>query len=385
MPADKGRFDIFRSTLCRYYLNKTCQTHRNKLYYFLFSFLSIVFSVPTVNAQTQLWQTNASGNDIHVFDVDTQQLIKHLIVGPEPHGIAAPDNADVVYVSIEHKWEPQGELLWINPLTFQITHRIKVGKEPQAIATTPDGQWIYVPCRDGYYWVIDGFKKKVVKKIYTGSRPHNTRASVDGQFMYLSAMGEHQVSIVSIKQGHEIVATLPFSNSVRPPALLKNQMYFFQHVDGLVGFEVAHIPSQTNVARVQHSESLGLYTGINRLGWLDLDGFHRCHGLDIRPSQTEIWSTCGHHLFIHSLNELNINQVIKKGKENKQPTFPQTGHIILKNDGYWLTFSPDDRFAFIALKDSDEVMMIDTSTKKNVSYFKVGNTPKRNLLIEVHE
>ena len=383
MSADYGRFDIHRSAHFRFYFKNSFQTHLEKFFYCLFSLLLIAFFSSTVNGQTQLWQTNASGNDIHIFDIDNQQLIKHLIVGPEPHGITAPENADVVYVSIEHKWKPQGELLWIDPFTFQITHRLKIGKEPQALATTPDGQWIYVPCRDGYYWVIDGFKKKVVKKIYTGSRPHNTRASADGQFMYLSAMGEHQVSVVSIKQGHEVVATLPFSNSVRPSALLKNQEYFFQHVDGLVGFEVAHIPSKTNVARVLHSESLGVFTGINRLGWLDLNGFHRCHGLDIRPGQTEIWSTCGHHLFIHDLTALDNNQINVKNKENRRSKFPQTHHIILKDDGYWLTFSPDDRFAFIALKDTNEVVMIDTGNKKIVSYFRAGNTPKRNLVINV--
>ena len=42
---------------------------------------------------------------------------------------------------------------------------------------------------DGKYWVIDGREKKVVAKIETGGRPHNTQASRDGKFMYLSPMG----------------------------------------------------------------------------------------------------------------------------------------------------------------------------------------------------
>ena len=347
---------------------------------FLLLFLTLFFlflSSFKVNADPQLWQTNSAGNDIHIYDIESKQLIKRLIVGPEPHGIVATRNAESVLVSIENKWKPEGELIWINPKTFEITHRLKIGKEPQALATTPKGDWIYVPCRDGYYWVIDGIKKQVYKKIHTGGRPHNTSVSLDGRFMYLSPMGKHQVYIVDIEQDHKVIANLPFSESVRPPALLNNLNYFFQHVDGLIGFEVAHIPSRSHVARISHSETLGFFTGINRLGWLDQDGFHRCHGLGIRPSQTEIWSTCGHNLFIHSLTNLP-----NEPSQGQSLSLPETHHIPLKDDGYWLTFSPDDRFAFVALRDAGEIAMIDTQSKLIITHLKAGVKPKRNLVLQ---
>lgn len=381
--VEAATYKEFYGKSCRtllYYSIKTfCQAVSIRQFPSLLgTLLFLTLSCPYSFAQTQLWQSNSAGNDIHIYDIESKQLIKRLIVGPEPHGIVATQDAKTILVSIENKWKPHGELIWINPKTFAITHRLTIGKEPQALATTPDGNWIYVPCRDGYYWVIDGFKKQLVKKIYTGGRPHNTRASIDGRFMYLSPMGKHQVYIVDIEQDHKIITTLSFSNSVRPPALLNNQNYFFQHVDGLIGFEVAHIPSRSKVARIHHSKSLGFFTGINRLGWLDLDGFHRCHGLGIRPNQTEIWSSCGHHLFIHSLTNLP-----KETGPNKSLSLPETHHISLEDDGYWLTFSPDDRFAFVALRDAGEVIMIDTQGKLIITRLKAGVKPKRNLVLQL--
>lgn len=374
---DYGRFDIKRSALFK----PQFKAQSPRLFFYLLATLNVfTMAISPAYSQSLLWQTNSAGNDVHIIDIETKQLVKRLIVGPEPHGIAAPKNADVVYISIEHKWKSQGELIWIDPKTYQITHRIKVGKEPQAIATTPNGRWIYVPCRDGYYWVVDALKKQVVKKIYTGGRPHNTQASNDGRFMYLSPMGsKHQVSIVSIENGHQIVGTIGFSDSVRPPALMANQQYYFQHVDGLNGFEVAHIPKREVTAQIHHSHSLGYYTGIKRLGWIDAEGLHRCHGLAIRRNQSEIWSTCGHHLSIHSL----ASHTLEKNQQESF-TYPETQHINLKDDGYWLTFSPDDRFAFIALRDANEVVMIDTASKETITHLKVGEKPKRNLVIDIN-
>ena len=48
-------------------------------------------------AKQFLWVTNAYGNDVHVVDVSTHRVIKRVEVGPNPHGIAAPDAAHVLY------------------------------------------------------------------------------------------------------------------------------------------------------------------------------------------------------------------------------------------------------------------------------------------------
>ena len=48
---------------------------------------------------------------------------------------------------------------------------------------------------------------------------------------------------------------------------------------------------------------------------------------------------------------------------------------------YWLCFSPDSKYAYLAVRSKKKVCVVDTATKKIVGYAEVGNTPKRNLVI----
>lgn len=318
-------------------------------------------------AAPSLWQTNSEGDDVHVFRLQDFQLIGRLEVGRQPHGIAAPSDGSVVYVSIEANGRDHGELLWINPRTLVVEHRLDVGPEPHAIAATPDGKWVYVPCRDGDYWVVDANTRKVVKRIRTGGRPHNTQASADGRFMYLSPMGRpFGVTVVDVRAEHEIVGFIPFSESVRPAALSPDGSLLFHHVDGLNGFQVADTHERKLIATVVHSSSLGALIPLKRLGYLTLQGFKRCHGISVRPDQQEVWSTCADHLTVH-------------GAERP---FAERATVKLPGKGYWLTFSPDGRYGFIALSELDSVVVMDAVTKQIVSSLSTGKSPKRNLVLE---
>jgi len=319
-------------------------------------------------AKEVLWQTNAEGDDIHIFDVESGTLIRRLTVGDNPHGIAWAPGSDTVFVSLEKNGEDAGELLWINKKSLVTEYRLTVGPEPHAIAVTPNERWVYVPCRDGTYWVIDSVEKAVIARIDTGGRPHNTTVSPDGQHVYLSPMGApKKVTVVVPESSHEAVGVIPFSASVRPPAIALSHGLFFQHVDGLNGFEVADLTSMKVIARVQHRRGLGVPVVPRLLGFLSFSGLNRCHGLAVRPGDGEIWSVCGSNATIHNISEA---------------AFPETAHLNLPGRGYWITFTSDGRYAFIALSDRSEVAVIDTKGRKLLALLKAGARPKRNIVVE---
>jgi len=319
-------------------------------------------------AQLELWQTNSRGDDIRVFDVETRRLLRRIVVGPEPHGLAAPREARVVYVTLEANDRPRGELLWIDPRTYRVRHRMKLCREPHAIATTPDGRFVYVPCRDEHYWVVDAAAGEVVTRIHTGGRPHNTRISRDGRWAFLSPMGASAtVTVVDIAAGHEVADEIHFSGSVRPSALAADARRLFQHVDGLNGFEVADVLQRRVVATVEHRAPLGWFMLHPQAGWIGWEGLQRCHGLAIRPDQTEIWSVCGAGVTVHDL---------------ARPGFEEIAHIRLEHKGYWITFSPDSRFAFVAQSDAGRVAVLDAEAKRVVAHLDAGAGPKRNLVID---
>lgn len=310
--------------------------------------------------QRQLWITNAFGTDVHIYDVANWNLIAKLEVGPNPHGISATADGRTVHIALENFAGKEGELIWVDTVKREITGRVAVGPKPNENECTPDGKWIYVPCEDGQYWVVDGQSKQVAKKIKTGGRPHNTTISADGKRMYLSPMGQpKRVTIVDIEKDHTVIGEIPFADSVRPPAIGKDETRFFQNIDNLIGFQVADIPTRTVIATVKHP-----------LGENKKEVTTRCHGLGVRPDQQEIWS-CNVEHFEVCIHELT------SGEYKHVKTIPMPGRI------YWVTFTPDSKYALVSIRSKGQVAVIDCGTKEIVKLLDAGREPKRTQVIDV--
>jgi DNA-binding beta-propeller fold protein YncE len=310
--------------------------------------------------QRQLWVTNSQGRDVHVYDVETRQLLRTIEVGDEPHGISATADGRTVHVALESFRSPQGELLWLDARDGRITGRTTVGKLPNECECTPDGRWIYVPCDDGHYWVVDGQTRAVAARIPTGGRPHNTVASPDGRRMYLVPMGApRRVSIVDVAQGHRVIGEIPFAGGCRPAAVTADGRWYFQQIDDLIGFQVADVEQRQVIATVKHS--------------LPADKAHfasRAHGLAVRPDQKEVWScNVEHHLVhVHDLAE---------------PGFRETAAVAMPGRVYWVSFTPDSRFGFVSVRSRNQVAVVDCQSKQIVAHLDVGREPKRTQVIDV--
>ena len=324
------------------------------------AFAILLSSTNAADTQRQLWVTNAFGDDVHVFEVGTWKLLKTIKVGPNPHGISATADGKTVHIALENFGGKEGELLWLDAVSGDIQGRVKVGPKPNENECTPDGKWIYVPCEDGQYWVVDGEHKKVVAKIMTGGRPHNTTISADGKRMYLSPMGApKKVTIVDVEAGHKVIGEIPFDNSVRPPAISQDEKLFFQNIDGLVGFQVADIVSRKVIKTVAE-----------KMADDKKDVPTRSHGLCVRPDQKEIWSCNVEHesLHVHEMTSGNYDETAR----NKMP-----GRI------YWVTFSPDSKWGFVSVRSKQQVAVIDCHTKEIVKLLDAGKEPKRTQVIDV--
>ncbi len=324
--------------------------------------LTIAWSstLSAADKQRQLWITNAYGNDVHVFDVNTLELIRRFEVGPNPHGISATADGRTVHIAIENFGGGEGELIWVDTLTAKVTDRIKIGPKPNENECTPDGKWIYIPCDDGQYWVVDGEAKKVVTKIKTGGRPHNTTISPDGKLMFLSPMGTpKRVTIVDVYNDHKVIGEIPFTGAVRPPSISPDGKLFFQNIDGLTGFEVADIAKREVIFSAKHNIPE------------DLKGTQtRCHGLGVRPDQKEIWSCNVEHNLVH-IHELT------SGQYEEIATVKMPGRI------YWVCFTPDSKYCFVSVRSQSQVAVVNCETKEIVKLLDAGREPKRTQVIDV--
>src|SRR5207248_5906747 len=204
-------------------------------------------------------------------------------------------------------------------------------------------KFAYVPASDGYYEVIDLAKAQIIKRIFTGGRPHNTICSSDGKRMYLAPMGAPKKVTVVDAATHEPIGEIPFSNVVRPIALSQDEKRLYAEVDGLVGLEVADVQSRKMIHRV----SAELTKEQTKIG-------SRSHGLAIRPDQKEIWECDVEH---HDVHIYDIT-----GAKPKQIATVPIGSAV-----YWLTFRPDGKICYVSARGTDAVAAVDTETKKIVA------------------
>jgi YVTN family beta-propeller protein len=310
---------------------------------------------PAAKARQKLYVTNSEGDDVTVIDVATLKVLGRIEVGRHPHGIAAPADGRFLLVSIEGT--KPGQLVWIDPVTDKVTRRMDIGPAPNQLAVTPDGAIAYVPANDGHYEVIDVARKKIVERIFTGGRPHNTLCSPDGKRMYLAPMGSpKRVTIVDVAS-HKKVGEVPFSSVVRPIALAPDEKRLYAEVDGLVGIEVADLATRKMIHRVPAT----LTAAQRKVP-------SRSHGLGVRPGGKEVWECDVEH---HDVHVYDVT-----GERPKQIATIPMGERI-----YWLTFNPDGKTCYVSVRGKDDVAVVDTETKKITARVPVGKVPKRLLVV----
>jgi YVTN family beta-propeller protein len=305
----------------------------------------------------KLYVTNSDGDDITVIDTATNKVIGRIEVGLHPHGIAVPAAQDFILVTIEGT--KPGQLVWIDPQTDKVTQKMDIGPAPNQLAVTPDGKTAYVPCSDGNWQVIDVPNKKIVESIYVGGRPHNTLCSLDGKRMYLGPMGDPHKVVITEVATNKVIGEIPFSSVIRPIALTKDEKRLFVNVDNLVGIEEADVASRKMIHRVPCE----LTDEQKKVA-------SRSHGIAVSPNQKEVWTCDVEH---HEVQVFDIT-----GDKPKQiKTIPMEGAV------YWLTWHPDGKTAYIAVRGKDEVAVVDVETKKVKTHVPAGKVPKRLIVVTV--
>ncbi len=310
------------------------------------------------NPAQKLYVANSAGNDIHVIDAATYKVIKSVEVGPQPHGLAATKNGDLMFITIENSDGEEGELLWFDTATDTVTKRMKIGPRPNQLACTPDGKLVYIPIDDASWWVVDTAKAAVIKKIPTGGRPHNTLCTADGKTMYLGPKGSYHVLIADATD-HKLIGEIPTSDAPRPITLSNDEKYLYANVDTLIGFEIADIAKRKVIHRVEAEVPAEL-----------LRKASRSHGIGIRPDGKELWMCDVYHDRTYVFD---------------MATMPpkQTKTITMKGGGYWMSFSPDGKHCCISERIGESVAIFDTASKEVVARIPVGKAPKRVLYVSL--
>ncbi|MDH3411714.1 MAG: hypothetical protein OEM98_04425 [Gammaproteobacteria bacterium] len=316
---------------------------------------------PRAGTIERLYVANNRRDDVAVVQVPAFNILENIVVGAQPHGLAAPASGNVLYVTTE----ASRQVHWINPYTHEIYKSVTVGIHPENLASTPDGRFLYVPCRDGHYWVLDARTGALITKIATGGDPHNTVASPDGRYMYLAPHDTPpEVWIVDTEADHAVVGKIPFPGGVRPVDVSADGTRLYANSGSLHGFYVADIATRKVLYAVNANEPGGSVQ------------YH--HGLAVRPDQGEVW-TAGHY---------NTGWSFAFSRTPEPPT--QIANIAGRG-AYWITFSRTGKYGYLSLTREQHdtatnayngmIRVVNANTHEKVTdvIMGPGTSPKRTL------
>jgi len=319
-------------------------------------------------AQVRVLQTNSLGGSVHVIDPETQQVVGEIAGVPVNHGVAGSADGRRIYVSSE----AEAAVMVVDTETMEIIRTIPVSARPNNIALTPDGRKLYVAiiARPGAVDVIDTESLQNVKTIPHPGGLHNIYVTPDGTHVVAGSITGDRMTVYDTSTDEEVWAwegesIRPMAISVKPDGST-DKIYI--QVSGHHGFVVFDWDTRREVARVtlpevpeadrylgEATSVLGRYNGAP------------AHGLGVSPDGRTVWSTSrmNSHVYVYST----------------YPELALLASIRVGTDPDWVTFTPDNRFAYVANAVSNDVTAIDMRSYAPVATIPVGEGPKRNAVI----
>jgi YVTN family beta-propeller protein len=324
----------------------------------LFALISAL-AVPAA-AQVRIIQTNSQGDNIHLIDPATNQIVGEVKGVPINHGAAgAPDGSRLYFSS-----EAEQTLHVVDGKTFGVMKKIPLSGRPNNISISHDGRRVYVGIvsSPGAVDVIDTTTLEKVKSIPTKGGIHNTYVTPDGKYVVAGSIAGKVMTVIDQKT-EEPVWTL-FQEGVRPMAFETNAdgstKRIFVQLSDFHGFAVVDFAQRKEVARIELPNDVPPEK-------VDKGPFNASpsHGLGVAPDGKTLWVTSrpNARVYTYSLPDLKL----------------LPGYVDLGGRPDWVTFTPDSKRLYIATENTDTVVAIDVVARKEITRIKVGKSPKRNI------
>jgi len=171
--------------------------------------LTVTRPVPLAIGQSQelpaasgtLWVTNATTNNVAVFDAATGEVIAMIPVGIKPIGIQVPPDSGKVYVANESS----NTVSVISKSSLSVVATIPTGPLPHHTAQSPDGKFVYVAeFGTNKIGVIDTATDMLIAEFVTGppeARTHALWVTQDGQTLLAANQRVNQVAALDASTG----------------------------------------------------------------------------------------------------------------------------------------------------------------------------------------
>ena len=323
--------------------------------------LGIVFFAAPLSAQSgtvRIVQTNAAGDNVHLIDPTTNEVVDVILGMPIAHGVTSHPDGSALYFSneVDHTLDV------VPTATLRVAAQIPLTGRPNNISITPDGRKVYVAITgaDAFVDVIDLQEQRRVRRIPTLGGVHNVFVTPDGKYVVAGMIGARTLTVIDTETDRP-EWSLHFDGGVRPMAFERNPdgstKRIFVQISNYHGFYVVDFEKRVVVQKVPIPEL--------PLTQQDNDALQGSpgHGLAVSPDGRQLWSTSkpNNHVYAWSLPDLEY-----------------LGGVAVGSHPDWLTMTPDSRYLYTANAGSNNVSVIDTRAMKEIARITVGQVPKRN-------
>jgi YVTN family beta-propeller protein len=315
-------------------------------------------SLMAANAARVL-QTNSAGDNIHIINPDTNQVVGVIEDIEVPHGAAIAPDGGRIYVSDE----TLKTLDVVDARSLKVIKRIPLSGRPNNVDVAKNGAYVYVGIRQppGAVDVIDTSSLTNVKSIAVKGEVHNVYVTPDGRHVVAGSIAARTISVIDASS-HTLEWTLMLDAGIRPMAFTRNPdgstKEIIVQLSDFHGFAVVDFRSRKEVRRITHPDPPG-----EKRESEGLQG-SPSHGLAITPDGRTLWATSKYYdsVIAYSLPDYKLLKVVKVGHHPD-----------------WLTIPPDGRNLYVAVAGEDRTVVVDNQTMEVVKTIPVGSVPKRNV------
>src|SRR6266699_39601 len=306
-------------------------------------------------SKLRIIQTNSAGDNIHIIDPATNKVVGEIKGIEASHGIAVAPDGSRIYISEE----ADKTLTVVDGKTLQVTKQIPLSGNPNLVDITPDGRWIYVAIAltyddlsefpqikasaSGGVDVIDTVSLQNVKTIPIRGGIHDLNVTPDGKYVVggvaRDTVPPANLMTVIDTRTNEVAWTLSIKPSPSPMAISANPdgstKWVFAQVGGeFNGFAVVDFATHEEIKRIKNPDIAPEQQ--NHFGPPSAS-----HGITVTSDQKTLLvnSRLNSTLYAHSLPDMKL-----------------LGGAALSGKGAsWLTITPDDKTAYVANEQTNDV------------------------------
>ena len=306
-------------------------------------------------------QTNSAGDNIHLIDPSTNTVVGEIDGIEVSHGVSASPDGSRLYVSEESR----NTLDVVDVKTLKVTDRIPLSGNPNNVSITPDGRKVYVAIiqKPGAVDVIDTATLKDVKTIPTKGGIHNLYVTPDGKDVAAGSPRGKTLNVIDTATD-TVAWTVDMGMEVRPMAFAKNpdgstKWIFVQST--LNGFVVVDFATHQIIKRIMNPDLPPGYKEVT-------EGADKSHGIAVTADGKTLVvnSRLNNFLYLYSLPDLKLKGSAYLGEQGSM-------------GAAWVTLTPDSQRAYVAMSVTNDVVVVDLKTMKEIACIPVGYVPKRNI------